>query len=57
VEIASTWLNGLYHVISGTSMAAPHFAGLLLLNPEIATDGFVQDDPDNDPDPIAFQAP
>ena len=31
VSIFSTWLNGGYNTISGTSMATPHMAGLLLL--------------------------
>jgi hypothetical protein len=33
-------------------MAAPHVAGLLLLGP-VATDGYVNSDPDGHPDPIA----
>ena len=31
VSIFSTWLNGGYNTISGTSMATPHMAGILLL--------------------------
>ncbi|MHA6696338.1 S8 family serine peptidase [Chryseobacterium sp. A301] len=30
-NIKSTWLNGSYNTISGTSMASPHAAGMLLL--------------------------
>lgn len=38
----------------GTSYSAPHIAGLLLAAPSvITTDGYVSNDPDGDPDPIA----
>ena len=41
---------------SGTSMAAPHVAGLLLVNGgNISSDGFVNGDPDGNPDPIAHR--
>jgi hypothetical protein len=39
--------------MSGTSMAAPHMCGVLLMtNGNPKTDGYVNNDPDGNPDPI-----
>lgn len=54
VSITSTYLNAGYTTMSGTSMAAPHVCGLLLLTGgNLTTDGYVNGDPDGNADPIA----
>ena len=54
VKILSTYIGNRYAYMSGTSMAAPHMAGLLLLKgAAISKSGFAKNDPDGTPDPIA----
>ena len=53
VEILSTDLHGSYSMKSGTSAAAPHVAGLLLLG-DIHKSGFVSGDPDGREDAIPY---
>jgi subtilisin len=56
VRIPSTYLNGKYAIFSGTSMATPHVAGLLLLTGNaITSSGTAKNDPDGTPDPIAHK--
>ena len=59
VSIKSTWKGSSYNTISGTSMATPHLAGLLLhgalTSPVQAAK--VIGDPDGVADPIAVYAP
>ncbi|MEO7602470.1 MAG: S8 family peptidase [Sphingomicrobium sp.] len=54
VGIKSTWKGSTYNTISGTSMAAPHLAGLLLTN-GLKVGGYVTGDPDGKPDPIGVR--
>jgi hypothetical protein len=54
VSIQSTWLSGGYNTISGTSMASPHMAGLLLIGGP-RSGGTAKSDPDGNPDPIGIR--
>jgi len=56
VRILSTYKDGQYARMSGTSMATPHLAGLLLLKGRnISYSGTAINDPDGTPDKIAHK--
>lgn len=56
IRILSTYKDGLYAKMSGTSMATPHVAGLLLLEGRnISYSGTAINDPDGTPDKIAHK--
>lgn len=53
VSILSTYMGGVLATMSGTSMAAPHACGVLLVTGGKPTfNGYVTGDPDGNPDPI-----
>ncbi|MEX0647897.1 MAG: S8 family peptidase [Balneolaceae bacterium] len=55
VSVLSTWTNSGTNTISGTSMAAPHAAGVLLVTGgNASSDGTASNDPDGTADPIVF---
>lgn len=55
VSVLSTKKGGGTTSYSGTSMAAPHVGGILLLGTPINSDGVALNDPDGTPDPIAHR--
>lgn len=55
VNVNSTYKSGGYTTLSGTSMAAPHLAGILLLQPAATNGGPVNGDPDGGPDIIGVR--
>ncbi|MDR9415477.1 MAG: S8 family serine peptidase, partial [Gracilimonas sp.] len=58
VNVPSLDIGGGTINMTGTSMATPHIAGLLLTVPnKITADGYVSNDPDNTPDAIAAYTP
>lgn len=55
VSILSTYKNGGYTTLSGTSMAAPHLAGILMAGNSIGNGGTVNGDPDGNLDRIGVR--
>jgi subtilisin len=56
VRILSSYMEGKYAIISGTSQAAPHVAGILLINGgKVNSLGNALNDPDGVADPLAHK--